>query len=100
MTNFFREGLGLVEVARAEGWVEFEGLALHQIPAEYAEGIDTKTPRTDVPVKLVFEVADLEPARVHLIASGARMEKLRDETACDGVDPEGNVFQIVSGGRP
>jgi hypothetical protein len=43
----------------------------------------------------VFEVADLSQARAHLIAHGAVMFEPRRRGACDGLDPEGNVFQIV-----
>lgn len=104
MTAFYRDGLGLrlIPETRQNGWVEFEAggclLALHAIPVEIAEGIDITSPpqqRSDSPLKLVFETPDLEAARNHLVAHGAVMHEPRSWGACDGLDPEGNVFQIV-----
>jgi hypothetical protein len=104
MTSFYRDALALqfLPDRSNEQWSEFQAggvlLALHAIPAEIARDIQisgTPTPRSGAAVKLVFEVADLEVARLHLIAHGAVMSQARDWGACDGVDPEGNVFQIV-----
>jgi catechol-2,3-dioxygenase len=104
MTAFYRDGLGLRVLPRTsiEGWVELDAggslLALHAIPAEIARGIRIASPqqaRADAPVKLVFQTSDVEAARVHLIAHGAVMHETQSWGACDGLDPEGNVFQIV-----
>ena len=38
---------------------------------------------------------DVAAARARLIAHGAVMHEPRPWGACDGVDPEGNVFQIT-----
>ncbi len=43
----------------------------------------------------LFEVPDIEAARVHLINHGAVMSEPSAWGSCDGADPEGNVFQIV-----
>lgn len=104
MTAFYRDGLGLrvlPDTAR-EGWVEFaagnSSLALHSIPSDIAKDIKITTPpqpRVNTPIKLVFEALDLGPARAHLIAHGAVMHEPRSWGGCDGLDPEGNVFQIV-----
>jgi catechol 2,3-dioxygenase-like lactoylglutathione lyase family enzyme len=107
MTAFYRDGFGLrlIPEARQDGWVEFEAggctLALHAIPAELAKDIDITSPphpRSDTPMKLVFETPDLQAARNHLLSQGAFMQEPRNWGACDGVDPEGNVFQIVEVG--
>ena len=104
MTAFYRDGLGLrvlPETAR-EGWVELSAgsssLALHAIPPEIAERIEITDPprqRADTPIKLVFETPDLDGARAHLMLHGAVMHEPRSSGSCDGLDPEGNVFNVV-----
>ena len=101
MTAFYRDGFGLAVRHEAPGWVELDGVALHAIPDAIAGGItidDPPSPRVDTPIKLVFAAPDLEAARAHLIELGAQMGDVKDWGACDGVDPEGNVFQIIAGG--
>jgi catechol 2,3-dioxygenase-like lactoylglutathione lyase family enzyme len=104
MTAFYRDGLGLrVLPERAQaGWVELDAggatIALHAIPDHIAKDIVIASPpeaREDTPIKLVFETADVEAARAHLVAHGAVMGEPRSWGACDGLDPEGNVFQIA-----
>jgi catechol 2,3-dioxygenase-like lactoylglutathione lyase family enzyme len=104
MTAFYRDGLGLrlLPASRQEGWVEFDAgactLALHAIPPHIAKDIEIASPpqaREETPMKLVFATADLLAARSHLIAHGAVMHEPRNPGSCDGLDPEGNVFQIV-----
>ena len=107
MTAFYRDGLGLrvIPERRQDGWVELDSggaaLALHVIPTHIAERLEIATPpqaREQTPIKLVFGAADVAAARAHLIAHGAVMFQPRDWGGCDGLDPEGNVFQIVSQG--
>jgi catechol 2,3-dioxygenase-like lactoylglutathione lyase family enzyme len=104
MTTFYRDALGLTPLTpeSSDGWLEFDAggvaLALHAIPAHIAKDIEVTNPpaaREGTPIKLVFEVADIEVARVHLIKNGAVMSKPSVWGSCDGTDPEGNVFQIV-----
>lgn len=102
MTRFYRDAIGLAPRTPSDDWVELDAggatLALHAIPAELARGITIADPpvaREETPMKLVFEVADLDAARRHLISHGAVMFDVRPWGACDGLDPEGNVFQIV-----
>jgi catechol 2,3-dioxygenase-like lactoylglutathione lyase family enzyme len=103
MTSFYRDGLGLrlQSETQSEDWVEFEAegaLALHAIPVRIAQAIvitDPPRARSETPIKLVFQTADLDAARGHLSAHGAVMSEPRSSGACDGLDPEGNVFQIV-----
>ncbi len=104
MTAFYVDGVGLrvVPGSAADGWVELDAggatLALHAIPAAIAARItigDPPAAREDTPIKLVFAVDDLDAARARLAAHGAVMSEPRSWPACDGVDPEGNVFQIV-----
>jgi len=89
-------------------WATFETdgarLALHAIPAEIAKHIEITsppTPREKDPVKLIFEVKDVEADRARLESLGIGMLRRpwqRLGEACDAVDPEGNVFQICSPG--
>ena len=104
MTAFYRDGLGLrvIPETRQEGWVELDAggalIALHAIPAHIAETIEVKTPpeaREDTAIKLVFLTDDVAAARAHLAAHGAVMFDPRSWGSCDGLDPEGNVFQIA-----
>jgi predicted enzyme related to lactoylglutathione lyase len=101
MTAFYRDGLGLAVRREEPGWVELDGVALHAIPDALAAGItidDPPSPRADTPIKLVFAAPELAAARAQLAAAGAQMGEVREWGACDGVDPEGNVFQIVAAG--
>ena len=105
MRAFYSEGLGLrvrEETATPE-WIELETgravLALHAIPEHIANSIGIATPpepRADTPLKLVFETEDFVAARTRLVAHGATMFEPRNPRSCDGLDPEGNVFQIVA----
>ena len=86
------------------GWALLDAggatLGLHAIPAEYARDISIASPpvaREETPIKLVFDVPDLEAARAHLAAHGATVREPRAWSACDVLDPEGNVFQIAQG---
>ena len=104
LTAFYRDGLGLPFLAERsrDGWAELDAggacLALHAIPAAIAAGIEILDPprrREETPLKLAFEVEDLAAARARLVAAGAVMSEPTRWGSCDGVDPEGNVFQIA-----
>jgi catechol 2,3-dioxygenase-like lactoylglutathione lyase family enzyme len=104
MTAFYREGLQLPVVTDrgGEGWVELDAggttLVLHGVPDDVAAGITVTVPpqaREDVPLKLVFDVEDLAVALERLAARGAVMREPNGWGGCDGVDPEGNVFQVA-----
>lgn len=104
MTRFYADGIGLVVLAERNqpGWVELDAgdttLGLHAIPDEIARQIQISSPpeaRSETPIKLLFETADLAQARTHLTAHGAVMFEPSAWGSCDGLDPEGNVFQIV-----
>lgn len=106
MITFYGEVLGLrrIDDGSVEGWAEFGSggvrLALHAIPPDIAQGIELGDPpmaREEAATKLVFRVADVAAERERLLGRGARMSELRPWGACDGVDPEGNVFQIAKG---
>jgi predicted enzyme related to lactoylglutathione lyase len=74
-----------------------------RIPKGIAETIDIATPpepREDTPLKLVFGVEDIGRARLRAAELGgavnatAREWQFDGDTVCDGIDPEGNVFQL------
>ena len=109
MTAFYGDGLGLrlIPETRADDWVEFEAggclVALHAIPIAISKDIvitRPPEPRDETPMKLVFETPDLEATRSHLLSHGAVMRELRRSGVCDGLDPEGNVFQIINAADP
>jgi catechol 2,3-dioxygenase-like lactoylglutathione lyase family enzyme len=104
MVAFYSGTLGLkpIEETRLDNWVEFETggvrFALHAIPAEIAAGIEILSPakpREMTPVKLFFEVDDVASERRKLEAMGVQIIE-RPWGSCDGVDPEGNIFEICS----
>ncbi len=110
MKQFYGDMLGVRATNQdwTDVWATFDTggarLALHAIPAELAMHIETTSPpspREMEPVKLIFEVKDVESERVRLESLGIKMLR-RDwqqpGEACDAIDPEGNIFQICSPG--
>lgn len=100
MKAFYTDVVGLRElpggdetfVSLASGGAQ---LSLHLIPPEYS-GSD-HSDREDCNVKFVFHSDDVEADRAALVAKGVRMREISRWGAielCDGVDPEGNIFQI------
>jgi predicted enzyme related to lactoylglutathione lyase len=108
MKRFYGEMLGAIpgDEICTDAWVSFETggacFSLHAIPAEIASSIEIKfppMPREESPVKLIFEVKDVELERARLESLGIQILRRPWQTTaetCDAVDPEGNVFQICS----
>jgi len=103
MKAFYSEILGGEPVNEkwTDAWAEFDAggarFALHAIPPDIANGIQISSPpkaREKGPVKLVFEVPDVEAERARLESMGVTMVQ-RPWGAWDGIDPEGNIFGIV-----
>ena len=98
--------LRVVDATPEGDWVRLDaggaGLALHSIPKGIAKGIvidDPPRAREGTPIKLAFHADDPEAERARLVARGVIMRDVRrfgDVVFCDGIDPEGNVFQITS----
>ncbi|HEU4584089.1 MAG TPA: VOC family protein [Polyangiaceae bacterium] len=115
MLEFYHDALGLplLSAPGEAGWAELDAggsvLALHAIPPRIARDISITTPpraREETPLKLVFAVDDVAALRRHLSTRGGIMFEAKASSSaaassCEGLDPEGNVFQIVSaaGGR-
>ena len=85
MVAFYRDGLGLrlIPETHQDRWAEFDAggcrLALHAIPAAIAATIEIASPprrRSNTPLKLVFQTADVEAARTHLLSQGAVMSEV------------------------
>ena len=103
MVLFYRDtlGLSLIVDTRTDSWAEFQAgsttIALHAIPTAIASQIeitDPPEPREDVPVKLIFEVKDLEAENHRLTALGMKLTR-HEWGAMEGTDPEGNILQFV-----
>ncbi len=103
MASFYGGTLGLesIDDSRTESWAEFNAgkirIILHAIPPHVAANIEiTLPPRTreENPIKLIFEVDDLDAEMKRLHSEGVTIVK-RPWGACDFVDPEGNIFQIL-----
>ena len=76
-------------------------LIVQAIPPEYAQGITIGSPperRTEQALKFFFTVASLDTARALAAALGGSLDTQAwtgpGFTACNAVDPEGNVLQL------
>jgi catechol 2,3-dioxygenase-like lactoylglutathione lyase family enzyme len=100
MASFYGETLGLpaLPASCTTSWLSFEaGFGLHAIPPHIADEIEITNPpriREETPIKLIFTVTDLAGEVSRLQAPGVQLE-LKPWGAADGIDPEGNVFQLV-----
>ena len=106
MRTFYSEMLGVKPINETwtETWTEFDAggvrFSLHAIPADIAREIEITSPpraRGQNPVKLIFEVEDVDAQRGRLEQLGASMVQ-RTWGDWDGIDPEGNVFGIRAAG--
>jgi predicted enzyme related to lactoylglutathione lyase len=110
MKRFYADILGIEATNQncTNAWAVFYTggvrFALHAIPAGIAENIEIArppVPREQEPVKLIFEVRDVEGERERLESLGIqtlRRPWQQSLEACDAVDPEGNIFQLCSSG--
>jgi predicted enzyme related to lactoylglutathione lyase len=78
-------------------------LIMVKMPEEIASEIEISSPpvlREDTPIKLIFQVEDLDAARDYANRYGgyinAREKEWRFQNfqVCDGYDPEGNILQL------
>lgn len=108
MKGFYQQVLGVqpVHTEWMDSWALFDTggtrFALHAIPVEIARDIELSSPpkpREASPVKLIFAVDDVPGERNRLEVMGITMVQRPWQNAaeeCDGIDPEGNIFQISS----
>lgn len=107
MKTFYKTALDLAVLEEEEGWVKFGSrdgfFALHAIPPAFASEVEISDPpkvRAGSPMKPVFRVTDVAALREALCRRGVNMmnpnlSESGETVRCDGVDPEGNVFQIA-----
>lgn len=107
LSDFYRQVIGMAELHRDQDHVVLDDaqfqLVLHGIPAGIAARIQITEPpevREDTPIKLCFPVPSIALARQAAALLGGQIGPQRQEweargfRACDGHDPEGNVFQV------
>lgn len=102
MQAFYQRTLGLPVISAEPGWVQLDAggviFALHAIQGA-PKRPDPPPERVHAPIKLCFHADDVDATRAALVAAGVRMREVHrhDGVAfCDGIDPEGNVFQITT----
>jgi catechol 2,3-dioxygenase-like lactoylglutathione lyase family enzyme len=102
MQAFYEHVLHLPVITAEPGWVRLDAaptvLALHAIKPGPALP-DPPPARVDSNIKLCFRVNDIDRERAALVAAGVRMREVHHYQGvafCDGIDPEGNIFQITT----
>ena len=105
MREFYRQMLLPIGEEGTDSFTRFDlnggSRVLHAIPEQYAVDVTFTSPprvREESPVKLIFGVDDVPAERARLEAMGvAILQRAWQNPAesCDGVDPEGNVFQLA-----
>lgn len=104
---FYREVVGMTEVNRDHEKVVLDEpgfqLVIHGIPENIAKTIAISNPpevREEMPIKICLPVITIESARQKAATLGGHVAAKTQEwsakgfRACDGYDPEGNVFQV------
>jgi len=107
LTRFYREVATMAEVHKDKDHIilDEEGfqIVVHGIPKAIAAEILITTPpqiREETPIKICLPVSSIEFARTKAAELGGRIGPKAKEwaargfRACDGNDPEGNVFQV------
>lgn len=105
MTAFYQDVVGLgPQEGASETWVPLDAggcrIVLQPISPQIAKDIiiaEPPVPRGAAAVKVTFHEDDVEAARARLEGLGAVVRPLRrfgDVVVFDGVDPEGNIFQV------
>lgn len=107
LAQFYREVAEMTEVNSDQDKVVLDEhgfqLVIHGIPEFIAESITISAPpavREETPIKICIPVMTIEAARSKAARLGGQVGTKAQEwsaggfTACDGYDPEGNVFQV------
>ena len=107
LANFYEQVAELTQREVDAEYVLLEGggfqLVILQIPERIAVHITIEKPprrRENTPIKLILNVSSLEKARQTVRELGGELNGTEKEwefhgvRRCDGVDPEGNVFQL------
>ena len=104
---FYEQVLKLVRVEESSSFVLLADngyeLSVVAMPAHLAENVEVQSPpipREETPVKLSFLVPDIEARRHAVLSAGGSLKPAeaawswRGQLHLDGLDPEGNVFQL------
>lgn len=107
LARFYREVAGMEEIHADTGHIVLDGghfqLVVHNIPKKVAATIEITEPpriRDSIPIKICLPVLSIDAARTLAATLGGNVGAKENEwqargfTACDGHDPEGNVFQV------
>lgn len=107
LTRFYRElaGMKLLHEDESHSVLEIDGLQMvvHAISGEFdvaSEQVGGPKVREDAYLKLCLPVDGIAEARIRACALGGHVKsaehawEARGFRACDGHDPEGNVFQV------
>jgi predicted enzyme related to lactoylglutathione lyase len=107
LANFYQIVVGMSVIYSDPDHIVLDGdgfqLVIHGIPKDIAATIDIKTPptvRQDMPLKICFPVESIHTSRQKADELGGHINPQKNEwqargfRACDGFDPEGNVFQV------
>jgi predicted enzyme related to lactoylglutathione lyase len=107
LASFYREVAGMAEAQRDKDHVVLDDggfqLVIHGIPKKIAAQIQITTPpqvREDSALKVCLPVLAIDQARKKAAEFGGQVSpkskewEARGFRACDGHDPEGNVFQV------
>lgn len=107
LARFYGDVAGLEKVHSDSDHVVLDGghfqLVVHGIPKKVADRIEITEPpriRDATPIKICLPVRSIKKARTQAAGLGGRVGAKEKEwqargfTACDGHDPEGNVFQV------
>ena len=107
LAQFYSEVAAMAEVHKDSDHIVLaeEGfqIVVHGTPRSIASTIKITTPpeiREETPIKICLPVSNIEYARTKAAELGGRIgPKAKEWTArgfraCDGHDPEGNVFQV------
>ncbi len=107
LATFYKQVISMAEIAGDEDHVVLEAdglqLVIHGFPKQIANSIQISVPpeiREDSYIKVCFPVEAIELARSKakelggLIGAKNKEWAARGFRACDGHDPEGNVFQV------
>ncbi len=103
LKNFYVENFNLKVLEEDEIWILLNAgnvnIGFHKIGKKYMEQIEPNH-QFDNNTKIVFEIdEDLELIRKEFIGKNIPMRELKtfddyNFWLCDGIDPEGNVFQL------
>jgi predicted enzyme related to lactoylglutathione lyase len=105
--KFYESALGLTVTETDRRYVVLQGhgyeLSVVAMPSDLAAAIQLQSPPTpleETPIKVSFLVPAIEQCRRVIAAAGGYLKPVeamwewRGQLHLDGVDPEGNVFQL------